>query len=670
VPGIVVSNDLAHYQREMGAKTYVSDVKGITGNQLIYPQTNDGGKAWNAVVGRSGCFEKDIQFGSLEWKVYACCAAGGIKKDAIVGFFQDLADERNWRAGATFVVGLLMTLVATLLLRVRLSDQKKIERLAKAHATEIQTINEKALTANRSRDQFVAMLSHEIRTPLNGILGVFGLLKDIVFDREQLNFFETGTESGTGLLRIINDFLDYSKIEDGRLDLEETAFDLNDLVHTTIDLLAPTALEKDLQLKSEIDADGPVYVRGDFERIRQVLVNLVGNAIKFTNEGSVVIKVTKESVGKDKVSLKLEVIDTGIGIPEDRLPDLFEKFSTLSPSYQRKEGGTGLGLVISKKIISMMGGEIGVVRMADAGSNFWFTLVLDKSNESEIIDKHTSTSPTHNIENSKAIRQRFKLLMAEDNQTNCLVTRTMLEKAGFHIDIVPNGADAVQAVTDRAYDLVLTDIGMPVMNGTDAAAAIRKLPGDKSDIPIIALTAHVMKGEREANLVAGMDDYLAKPINKEMLLSRLDFWLNRNQADGDDSETDQPPATPDTGDEEHWIDEAALEQLAKDTDPELIPELAENFIEHANTRYQEIATAAASENIADLEHHAHALCSSAATFGAMRLRQQAVDIESACQRQDQDKAIALAHEMTRIAEETEAALNRFVSKFTASGTEQ
>lgn len=477
----------------------------------------------------SHCYSKAFVFSAVSGTMTTCPPKGE------AGALANLSWRSYFSSPEKFFVwflaggGTLATILMAVFVHVLLTIQGNIQNKITLSRQELEQTRDEAERAGRAKDEFFAMLSHEIRTPLNGVLGVLSILKDTKLNIEQLDYVETGINSGNTLLRIINDILDYSKIEAGKLDLEITPFEVGDIINDAIGVISPRAVEKGLKLHAQLPEDGPVYVKGDSERLRQVLINLAGNAVKFTDKGNVTLRVTPDRTSGERIAIKFEVIDTGIGIPEDRQKDLFMKFKTLSPSYQRKEGGTGLGLAICKKIVEMMGGKIGVTSPPNGGTKFWFIVELELSNEMDNAQKHMRKDGDNNIEKSALARERYRILMAEDNPTNSMVARIMLEKAGYRLDIVGNGAEAVDAIRDFPYDIILMDIGMPVMNGTEAAAKIRELPGEKSETPIIALTAHALKTDRVKNLLAGMDDYLSKPVKKEDLVGILDYWLDKRQ---------------------------------------------------------------------------------------------------------------------------------------------
>jgi signal transduction histidine kinase/DNA-binding NarL/FixJ family response regulator len=396
------------------------------------------------------------------------------------------------------------------LARERLQEQRcKLGALAE----DLDIARLKAEDGNRAKSEFLAMVSHEIRTPMNGVLGTLRLLLDGTLAGDERRLAGLAHESAASLLTLIDDILDFSKLEVGRVALEEIDFNLGRMVDSVVALLNVRAADKGIVLRALLDPGIPPVLRGDPARLRQILFNLVGNAIKFTERGSVTVSGGHRRLGDGWIALRIEVADTGIGIAPEALPGLFTRYAQADSSIARRYGGTGLGLAICKQLVELMGGAIEIASTPGLGSRFSFTVRCRVGQATAIGGGHAAAYV--------APARRLRVLVAEDNAVNQLVTQAMLERFGHDAVIVSNGQEALAAAAGSGFHVVLMDLHMPVMDGLAATRAIRALDGPAAGVPIIALTADAMDGGRDHCLAMGIDDYVTKPVEPRELAAAL-----------------------------------------------------------------------------------------------------------------------------------------------------
>jgi signal transduction histidine kinase/ActR/RegA family two-component response regulator len=430
-----------------------------------------------------------------------------------------ISAQHSWRPWILLGIGSLLTIAVVLYLLLHVSHTKRTLGLLNSLENvnrQLAAARDEALEASRSKSQFLANMSHEIRTPMNGILASTELVLDTGLTSEQRELISACHVSGQQLLAILNDILDLSRCESGKLTLEQVPFDLHSEVISVMKLYSVIAQQKGVALNLHWSDEAPEWVRGDPTRLRQVLSNLMSNALKFTNDGSVRLTVSSDTGTSPKARLRFLIEDTGVGIPPGTLPNLFSPFVQGDGSTTRRYGGTGLGLAICKQLVALMGGSIDVHSEPGKGSRFVVHVEFELADPVKPIVEH--------VADRASLPRRLHVLVAEDNPVNQLVAQRLLERHGCSVDVVATGTAAVLRHQVEKYDLILMDCQMPELDGYEAARLIRTL-NHQDRVPIIALTAQAFPGDRERCIAAGMDDYVSKPINAAQFIATVRRWI-------------------------------------------------------------------------------------------------------------------------------------------------
>ena len=490
----------------------------------------------------------------------------------------------------------------------------------------IQRLNRQVQRANQAKSEFLAMMSHEIRTPMNAILGMADLLAETWLSSDQQRYVSIFQRSASSLLDLLNDILDLSKVEAGELTLETVPFDLREVVARATELVGIRASEKGLAIESEVAPDVPPWLAGDPVRLRQVLINLLGNSLKFTERGKLTVRITREPQASDPGSLQVAVSDTGIGIPPDKLETIFESFSQADSSTTRKYGGTGLGLSISKRLVEAMGGRIWVESTVGSGSTFYFTAKLGVTEaQPETAMEHAAAAP--------AARAPLRILVADDSEDNRFIIRAYLKNTPYHLEFAEDGAIALEKLTTCLYDLALVDVHMPAMDGYTVIRRLRDFERahGRTPLPVLALTADAFQEAVEKSLAAGFTRHLAKPIRRPALLAAIDGCAR--VAAG-------PPASAARSAHEVMVDESLSAILPR-------------FLSNVRKNPAAIAEALARGDYDTVRTLGHNMKGTGASFGMPQISALGERLERAAKEQDTDSVIAANGELAEFLDRVE-----------------
>ena len=522
---------------------------------------------------------------------------------------------------------MVLTVIQNLTHRIQTERELRAANEFLSNATQwAKELAASAEITSAAKSQFLASVSHEIRTPMNGILGMTDLALMTELSAAQREYLLTIRSSAESLLGLLNDILDFAKAEADRMELRPAPFRLRQQLDKFMRPLKHHALEKQVSLEWEVDADVPDSLVGDAGRLRQIVINLVGNAVKFTDAGSVDLRVSLRGGHSGRLRLLFVVSDTGVGMDPARWPEVFEPFKQLDASPRRRRGGTGLGISISEKLAELMGGRLYFSSLPGEGSTFAFCALLEHGPEVEITDEDLSAEQARR-EVLPLSSRCYRCLVVEDNLVNQTMVLKMLEIGGHEVEIASNGREALGLAQARTFDLILMDIQMPEMDGIEATLALRESERERSGhVPIVAMTAHAMPGDRERCLRAGMDGYLSKPVRIGDLLRAVDHFAgHRTSAFEQDAEE---PRVSDTG-RRNWMGEidysAALARVGGDAD--LLKELVGMFLEEYPRLLTQIREGLDRQDAAAASSAAHQLKGLLAQFGAEGGRQAAYAVE-------------------------------------------